>query len=101
MIILRVHRHAWRWVLVWIKQPLQTTSLLAGAEPALEFHGLETLNDEQMFHHIMAVRHGLMSGEMPEEILQEMIEDLMNALVHLASLYLHRVLYGCLVWKET
>jgi hypothetical protein len=50
-----------------------------GAEPAMEHPGLDELSEEEMFHHIMAVRHGLMTGEMPEEILQEMIEDLMTA----------------------
>lgn len=40
---------------------------------------LDDMSDEEMFHHIMAVRHGLMTGEMPEEVLQELIEDLMTA----------------------
>lgn len=47
----------------------------------MEHPQLDELSEEEMFHHIMAVRHGLMTGEMPEEVLQEMIEDLMTALV--------------------
>jgi len=53
--------------------------LFLGAEHALNHERLDDMSEEEMFHHIMAVRHGLMTGEMPEEILQEMIEDLMNA----------------------
>lgn len=53
--------------------------MATGAEPALDYPSLDELSEEEMFHHIMAVRHGLMTGEMPEEVLQEMIEDLMTA----------------------
>ncbi|KAH3891309.1 hypothetical protein DPMN_015403 [Dreissena polymorpha] len=52
---------------------------LHGAEPALEHEDLDDMDDQSVYEHIMVVRQALMSGEMPEEILQEMIEDLMNA----------------------
>lgn len=59
--------------------PMPMPPYLQGAESALNHPDLDELTDEEMFHHIMAVREGLMTGEMPEEILQEMIEDLMTA----------------------
>lgn len=55
---------------------------VTGAEPALAHEDLDDMDDQSVYEHIMAVRQGLMSGEMPEEILQEMIEDLMNAYVY-------------------
>ena len=53
--------------------------VLSGAEPVLH-HNIESFeSDEHVFHHIMAVRQALKTGEMPDEALEEMIEDLMNA----------------------
>lgn len=52
---------------------------LSGVEQAVHHPELDQFDDAMVYHHIMAVRQALRYGEMPEEVLQEMVEDLMNA----------------------
>jgi len=52
---------------------------LNGIEQSLHHPDLDQFDEASVYHHIMAVRQALRYGEMPEEVLQEMVEDLMNA----------------------